>query len=364
VKVLGEWKALADALLNDAACEARGSAATTNLVLILSAAARAATAAAPDGAPAAGEAPADGRKPAAGRAKAAVQAAAAARQDMTLALGQALPALLRKFQSDAVRVRALPCRPVRRRRPAPFFTRGARVAALLCWLLRRPRQARRAQPLAPPGTQAAALVALARELKLEVFSLQRQEDALGALLALVAELLFKYADAAVVDACTRTLLHCATSGPDTLQARSPAEAWGLTAVARRIAWACRAVVPGGGVIERSCYRLFPVAVKHNGTAATPGSTEGFRRLLKIEESQRMAVTEHPASSRMRHGAGARSEGAAGQRGGGGAAPGRCHLRTAGAPGRRAGGRRGGAGARAAVGQQPQPHARRRVGRRR
>ncbi len=232
MKVLGEWKALADALLDDAACEARGSAATTNLVLILSAAARAATAAAPDDA---GEAPADGRKPAAGRAKAAVQAAAAARQDMTLALGQALPALLRKFQSDAVRVRAPPCRPVQRRRLALPSICGAWAPALLHPLLQRPCQARRAQPLAPPGAQAAALVALARELKLEVFSLQRQEDALGALLGLVAELLFKYADAAVVDACTRTLLHCATSGPDTLQARSPDEPRGRAAAARRIA---------------------------------------------------------------------------------------------------------------------------------
>lgn len=109
VPVLGEWKMLADALLDDGACEARGEAATTNLVLLLSAAARAATRAAGEGPSAGGGPGVDGRKPAAGKAKAAAAAAAAARQDMTLALGQALPALLRKFQSDAVRVRALTC---------------------------------------------------------------------------------------------------------------------------------------------------------------------------------------------------------------------------------------------------------------
>lgn len=69
--------------------------------------------------------------------------------------------------------------------------------------------------------QAASLVALARELKLDLFSLQRQEAGLAALLGLVAELLFKHADAATVDACLRTLLHCATSGPDTLQVLEP-----------------------------------------------------------------------------------------------------------------------------------------------
>ena len=101
VEVLGEWKVLADALLDDGACEARGEAATTNLVLILSAAVRAATAGAAGGAADSDGHAAEGRKPAAGKAK----AAAAARQGMTLALGQALPALLRKFQSDPVRVR-------------------------------------------------------------------------------------------------------------------------------------------------------------------------------------------------------------------------------------------------------------------
>ena len=69
--------------------------------------------------------------------------------------------------------------------------------------------------------QAAALIALARELKLDLFSLQRQEAGLASLLGLVAELLFKHADAGAVDACLRTLLHCATSGPDTLQVLSP-----------------------------------------------------------------------------------------------------------------------------------------------
>ena len=71
------------------------------------------------------------------------------------------------------------------------------------------------------SAQAASLVALARELKLDLFSLQRQEAGLAALLGLVAELLFKHADAATVDACLRTLLHCATSGPDTLQVLGP-----------------------------------------------------------------------------------------------------------------------------------------------
>lgn len=107
MEVLGEWKVLADMLLDDAACEARGEAATTNLVLTLSAAVRAATAGAGTAASTAGAVgtAADGRKPAAGKAKAAAKAAADARQDMTLALGQALPTLLRKFQSDAVKAR-------------------------------------------------------------------------------------------------------------------------------------------------------------------------------------------------------------------------------------------------------------------
>lgn len=38
VEVLHEWKAMADALLDDAACEQRGQQATTDLVLLLQAA--------------------------------------------------------------------------------------------------------------------------------------------------------------------------------------------------------------------------------------------------------------------------------------------------------------------------------------
>ena len=62
--------------------------------------------------------------------------------------------------------------------------------------------------------QVAALVNLVKDLKLDIFSLKRQDEGLQSLVQQVAELLTKHSEAAVMDACARTLQHCAAHGPD------------------------------------------------------------------------------------------------------------------------------------------------------
>ena len=68
--------------------------------------------------------------------------------------------------------------------------------------------------------QVAALVTLVRDLKLAIFSLKRQDEGLQSLVQQVAELLTKHSEAAVMDACSRTLQHCAAHGPDAFKVRT------------------------------------------------------------------------------------------------------------------------------------------------
>lgn len=55
---------------------------------------------------------------------------------------------------------------------------------------------------------------LLRDLKLDIFSLKRQEEGLEALVQQVAELLGKHSATEVLQACSATLQHCAAHGPD------------------------------------------------------------------------------------------------------------------------------------------------------
>lgn len=69
-------------------------------------------------------------------------------------------------------------------------------------------------------TQVAALVNLVRDLKLDIFSLKRQDEGLQSLVQQVAELLTKHSEAAVMHACALTLQHCAAHGPDAFKVRT------------------------------------------------------------------------------------------------------------------------------------------------
>jgi hypothetical protein len=72
--------------------------------------------------------------------------------------------------------------------------------------------------------QVAALAGLVRDMKLDIWSLKRQEDSLESLLQLIADLLLKHSQLDALDACLRTLAHCTTQGNDTIQVCLPAPA--------------------------------------------------------------------------------------------------------------------------------------------
>lgn len=151
---LRNWQLMVNWLKEDTAATLFGDAAAQDLAVCLATALHTATAE-----PAAGA----GRRPGA-RDKAAA-ARNAARQDATLVLQKELQVLIRKFQSEPAMV--------------------------------------------------AAVVRLVPQLKLEVFSLRRQEKSLGSLLAAVKDVMFKHADVNVAAACSSALEKCATTGPDT-----------------------------------------------------------------------------------------------------------------------------------------------------
>ena len=62
--------------------------------------------------------------------------------------------------------------------------------------------------------QVVALVSMVRDLKLDIFSLKRQEEGLEALVQQIADLLIKHLAGDVIEACSQTLQHCAAHGPD------------------------------------------------------------------------------------------------------------------------------------------------------
>lgn len=135
---------------------------------------------------------------------------AAARQDATLALMKELPPLLRKLHTDPAQAR-------RRREmawvgrawvlPPPLWaaarsaSHGRSLQALLqAWLVQRCPELTHLKNLPLPNTpakQAAALVGLIPEMKLEVYSLKRQEKGFASLAASVKDVFLKHADAQV-----------------------------------------------------------------------------------------------------------------------------------------------------------------------
>ena len=68
--------------------------------------------------------------------------------------------------------------------------------------------------------QVAALVSMVRDLKLDIFSLKRQEEGLEALVQQIADLLIKHSTEDVIGACSQTLQHCAAHGPDAFKVSS------------------------------------------------------------------------------------------------------------------------------------------------
>lgn len=65
--------------------------------------------------------------------------------------------------------------------------------------------------------QVAPLAALVQRLKLEVYSLKREEGEHEALLGLLADLALKQREDDAISECLASLHHCATEGPDTLR---------------------------------------------------------------------------------------------------------------------------------------------------
>lgn len=66
---------------------------------------------------------------------------------------------------------------------------------------------------------------MVRDLKLDIFSLKRQEEGLEALAQQIAELLAKHSDGGVIEACAQTLQHCAAAGPDVFKVFHLSQTW-------------------------------------------------------------------------------------------------------------------------------------------
>ncbi|PRW20268.1 sister-chromatid cohesion 3 [Chlorella sorokiniana] len=160
VPMLSDWPLLLSWAASGRAESHFGEAGVTNLLHLLRDALAKAT-----GGPLLAGAPAGEARRAGQRDR--QQAQATARQDATLALMKDLPPLLRKLQTD----------------PA----------------------------------QAAALVGLVPEMKLEVYSLKRQEKNFAGLAASVKDVFLKHADAQVAKECVAALAAAARSGPDSIK---------------------------------------------------------------------------------------------------------------------------------------------------
>ncbi|KAL3143333.1 hypothetical protein ABBQ38_002169 [Trebouxia sp. C0009 RCD-2024] len=158
VEILSDWKTLSAALLDDAAVEARSDASTSNLLLLLKDAAHKAVGG--QLVPSRQEARKQG-------SKAKQTAAAGHKQELTLALAEALPDLIHRYQTDPLK--------------------------------------------------ACALVGIIPDLNMDMYSLKRQEAGFEALLRAVAEVLLKHVDPDTVAHCARTLVHCTQHGPQATQ---------------------------------------------------------------------------------------------------------------------------------------------------
>ncbi len=65
--------------------------------------------------------------------------------------------------------------------------------------------------------QAGALASILQHLKLEIFSLKREEETLKDILVSVASILQKHAKSSTMRQCCLALSHCADSGGESLQ---------------------------------------------------------------------------------------------------------------------------------------------------
>lgn len=63
----------------------------------------------------------------------------------------------------------------------------------------------------------AALAGLVCDMKLDIWSLKRQEDSLDLLMQFIADLLLKHSQTDALDACLRALVHCTTQANNTIQ---------------------------------------------------------------------------------------------------------------------------------------------------
>lgn len=158
VDILSDWKSLTAALLDDAAVEARSDASTCNLLLLLKDAAHKAVG---------GQLVASRQETRKQGSKARQTAAASHKQELTLALAQALPDLIHKYQTDPLK--------------------------------------------------ASALVGTVPDLNLDVYSLKRQEAAFESLLRAVSEVLLKHVEPDAVAHCAGALVHCTQHGPHAIQ---------------------------------------------------------------------------------------------------------------------------------------------------
>ena len=152
---LRDWQLMVDWLKSDFADEVFGQRAVSDLLNCFLAGLRCAAGSGVHHAAAGGRGARD--KLAAARSK--------ARQDATHAVQNDLQSLVQKFQSDPAEV--------------------------------------------------ATIVSLISELKLEVFSMKREEKKLAAVLTTVKDVFFKHADPISTNACADALVCCARTGPDT-----------------------------------------------------------------------------------------------------------------------------------------------------
>lgn len=164
--------------------------------------------------------------------KARIAAAAQSKQQLTLVLMKCLPDLLMRFQADAVKVQhsavciwigsyLLQCGQAQRIYTAASLVlllqrADLETVVLFALVLLRPEHF--TLVFRPESCmQAAALVSMVRDVKLELYPLKQQQEAFIQLLRAVVDILDKHVDtAAVVEACT-TLVHCLREAPEELK---------------------------------------------------------------------------------------------------------------------------------------------------
>lgn len=158
VDALSNWDLITNWLKSSKAAELFGHAGVTNLAQVLCLAVIKATR---------GTLLPDQPTEKKARVREVQEALAKARQDATLLLMKELPTLLKKLQTDPIQV--------------------------------------------------SCLVAIVPEMKLELYSLKRQENGLSSLLNVVLDIMFKHEELQVAQECIRTIAICAQEGPESIK---------------------------------------------------------------------------------------------------------------------------------------------------